>query len=124
MYIDPKFTQIESFKFEHRSIEYKVNNKKKTVTAIATFMKKTNAFDGCPCFTTIGVAKVKGNDKFNISTGMKIARAKAEKKAFIKYKEWSLEAIKRLEMIKKITENTVIKMNECIEHQKEYLSKF
>ena len=125
MYIDPKFTQIEYFKFENNTIKYRVNEEKKTVTAIAKFYMLDNVFENeIPCFTTVGVAKLKDGDKFDVNIGKKIARAKAEKEAFIKYKVGSLKAIKRLEMVKKIAENTVSKMNKCIEHQKEYLSKF
>lgn len=113
---------VETFKLQHVSLEFKVNEEKHVVVAIEKF--RVPAFS--MKFSTVGVAKLNTDkdDIFDVETGKKLARAKAEKQAFSNFKgemKKFLEYNKRLDIKIK---TTIEKMNSYIEHQKEYIKTF
>lgn len=77
-------------------------------------------------FTAIGVARVnkKAGDTFDVEKGKRLARAKAEKEAFIQFKLALLEQeTKIIKALMKI-ENSIDRMNTNIQHQNEYIKTF
>ena len=79
-----------------------------------------------PYFVTIGTARVnkEAGDVFNVEIGKKLARAKAEKAAFVKFKLLNLTYRNELLQDLQKTDNTIEKMNANILHQKEYIKTF
>ena len=113
---------IETFKLQHVALEFKVNEVKQTVTAIEKFIVPKFNFK----FTTVGVSKLntEKGDIFDVETGKKLARAKAEKEAFSRFKaelkkflKWNMSFDDKLNA-------TIEKMNNYIDHQKEYIKTF
>lgn len=113
---------IETFKLQHVALEFKVNEVKQTVTAIEKFIVSKFNFK----FTTVGVSKLntEKGDTFDVETGKKLARAKAEKEAFSRFKaelkkflKWNMNFDDKLNA-------TIKKMNNYIAHQKEYIKTF
>lgn len=113
---------IETFKLQHVALEFKVNEVKQTVTAIEKFIVPKFNFK----FTTVGVSKlnIEKGDTFDVETGKKLARAKAEKEAFSRFKaelkkflKWNMNFDDKLNA-------TIEKMNNYIDHQKEYIKTF
>lgn len=84
----------ESYKLKCKEIKYKVNEEKGTVTAIETVEVPypISMFDTYQ-FTVAGVAKVnkEAGEVFDVEIGKKVARAKAEKEAFIEFKKLVLD---------------------------------
>ena len=113
---------IETFKLQHVALEFKVNEVKQTVTAIEKFIVPKFNFK----FTTVGVSKLntEKGDTFDVETGKKLARAKAEKEAFSRFKaelkkflKWNMNFDDKLNA-------TIEKINNYIDHQKEYIKTF
>lgn len=111
----------EHYKLRNKSIKYTVQEDKGIVVAQAVFKPCT-----CGTFLTIGVAKVnkEAGDTFDVEKGKKLARAKAEKEAFIKHKLIAMREKKNIERILAKLENTIDKMNANIQHQNEYIKSF
>ena len=120
----------EAYKLRCCDLQYKVYEEKGTVTAIETFRAHfIMDFQASPPsrhFVTIGTARVnkEAGDVFNIEIGKKIARAKAEKAAFVKFKLVNLNYRNELLQELQKTDNTIEKMNANIQHQKEYIKTF
>lgn len=113
---------IETFKLQHVALEFKVNEVKKTVTAIEKFVIPKFRLK----FTTVGVSKlnVEKGDTFDVETGKKLARAKAEKEAFSRFKA-ELKKFLKWNMALNDKLNAIIeKMDNYIAHQKEYIKTF
>lgn len=118
----------KAFKLKCCNIQYKVNEEKGTVTAIEKFEVPFPLWWKYPSshFTTIGIAKVnkEAGEEFNAEIGKKLARARAEKEAFVQFKLIALNyrkgAFRELQMV----DNIIEKMNDCIQHQKEYIKSF
>lgn len=113
---------IETFKLQHVALEFRVNEVKKTVTAIEKFIVPKFKLR----FTTVGVSKLntEKGDTFDVETGKKLARAKAEKEAFSRFKaelkkfhKWNMALNDKLSA-------TIKKMDNYINHQKEYIKTF
>lgn len=128
--MNKKVTQ-EVFKLKCIDLQYKVNEEKGTVTAIETFTLPYSLWlrltsQKSKDFTTIGVAKVnkEAGEVFNVEIGKKLARAKAEKEAFVQFKLMALEYREEALRALQIANNTIEKMNDCILHQKEYIKSF
>lgn len=113
---------IETFKLQHAALEFKVNEVKQTVTAIEKFIVPEFNFK----FTTVGVSKLntEKGDTFDIETGKKLARAKAEKKAFSRFKTEMKKFLKWNIALDDKLNATIEKMNNYIDHQKEYIKTF
>lgn len=106
---------MENLKLKHLEHNFKVDKKNKVVVCKAWF----RTFTGME-ISTIGIAQAK-NEEFNEETGKKLARARAEKEAFVFYSDYLKEKIKKqsdyLESLKVSLENT--KKN--LKHQKVYI---
>lgn len=113
---------IETFKLQHVALEFKVNEVKQTVTAIEKFIVPKFEL----IFTTVGVSKLntEKGDTFDVETGKKLARAKAEKEAFSRFKAELKKFLKWNMALNDKLNATIEKMNNYIDHQKEYIKTF
>lgn len=113
---------IETFKLQHVALEFKVNEVKQTVTAIEKFIVPKFKLR----FTTVGVSKfnTEKGDTFDVETGKKLARAKAEKEAFSRFKAELNKFLKWNMALDDKLNATIEKMNNYIDHQKEYIKTF
>lgn len=117
----------ECLKLQFRDITYKVNEKKGVVVALAYFRTPLSMEAGAnQCINTIGIARLNksAGDTFNIEVGKKIARAKAEKEAFILFKTVLLNYDKKIVQACLDIAEAIITMSSNIEHQKEYIKSF
>lgn len=117
----------EAIKLKSSSIEYKVNEENGTVVAIAKFIyPRALASAHKPVIKTKGVAKVNrsAGEVFDVNVGKRIARAKAEKEAFVQFKMVILNAQKRIVRVSSILNQTILAMNTYIQHQKNYIKSF
>lgn len=113
---------IETFKLQHVALEFRVNEVKQTVTAIEKFIVPKFKLK----FTTVGVSKlnIENGDTFDVETGKKLARAKAEKEAFSRFKAELKKFLKWNMALDDKLNATIEKMNNYIDHQKEYIKTF
>ena len=113
---------IETFKLQHVALEFRVNEVKQTVTAIEKFVVPKFKIR----FTTVGVSKLntEKGDTFDVETGKKLARAKAEKEAFSRFKAELKKFLKWNMAFDDKLNATIEKMNNYIDHQKEYIKTF
>ena len=113
---------IETFKLQNIAIEFKVNEVKNTVTAIEKFVIPKFKLR----FTTVGVSKLntEKGDIFDVETGKKLARAKAEKEAFSRFKAELKKFLKWNMALDDKLNATIEKMDNYIAHQKEYIKTF
>lgn len=104
------------------SYSYNVNEVKKTVTAIV----KTRSIVGCHSkkHTTVGVAKCDEKDTFDIEIGKRIAKAKAEKEAYVQHKNYLYNHLKMLKYITDGISKSYERTQYYIQHQKEYINSF
>lgn len=118
-----KFT--ETFKLQCDEIKYVVNENKGIVTAIGYFNIPTYKFRE-DNLRTIGIAKVnkEAGEIFNIETGKKVARAKAEKEAYYQFRLLVEEYKGRAEKEALKAQNTIDRLNSYIYHQKDYIKSF
>lgn len=117
----------ECLKLQFRDITYKVNEKKGVVVALANFRTPLSMEAGAnQGINTIGIARLNksAGDTFNIEVGKKIARAKAEKEAFIQFKTILLKYEDKLFQARLEMSKVIDTMSSHIEHQKEYIKSF
>lgn len=114
-------------KLQCRGITYKVNEEKGVVVALANFYTPL-CIDGDTdqYINTIGIARLdkSAGDTFNIEVGKKIARAKAEKEAFIQFRTMLLKYEDKLFQARLEMSKAIDTMSSHIEHQKEYIKSF
>lgn len=123
MYIQERFTDYLSF--ESKGITYKVNEEKGIVTAIAEFntpLYLKDIVDG-HSFTTVGIARVNkdAGDIFDVEKGKRLARAKAEKEAYVKFKLILLKYKEGLSQMSNALEKALDKMKAQIQNQRSYI---
>lgn len=117
----------ECLKLQYRGITYKVNEEKGVVVALTNFYTPlcmeadTNQY-----INTIGIARLNksAGDTFNIEVGKKIARAKAEKEAFIQFRTMLLNYENKIFQARLDISKVIDTMSSHIEHQKEYIKSF
>ena len=117
----------ECLKLQYRDITYKVNEEKGVVVALAYFRTPLSMEAGAnQCINTIGIARLNksAGDTFNIEVGKKIARAKAEKEAFLQFRTMLLNYEKKVFQAHLDIAEAIITMSSHIEHQKEYIKSF
>ncbi|WP_303953670.1 hypothetical protein [Streptococcus vestibularis] len=117
----------ECLKLQFRDITYKVNEEKGVVVALAHFRTPLCMEAGAnQCINTIGIARLNksAGDTFNVEVGKKIARAKAEKEAFIQFKTMLLNYENRVFQARLDISKAIDTMSSHIEHQKEYIKSF
>ena len=117
----------ECLKLQFRDITYKVNEEKGVVVALAYFRTPLSMEAGAnQCINTIGIARLNksAGDTFNIEVGKKIARAKAEKEAFLQFRTMLLNYEKKVFQAHLDIAEAIITMSSHIEHQKEYIKSF
>lgn len=117
----------ECLKLQFRDITYKVNEEKGVVVALASFYTPLcMEVDADQYINTIGIARLNKNagDTFNVEVGKKIARAKAEKEAFIQFKIILLKYEDKLFLTRIEMSKAIDTMSSHIEHQKEYIKSF
>lgn len=114
-------------KLQFRDITYKVNEEKGVVVALAYFRTPLCMEAGANQYiNTIGIARLSKSegDTFNTEVGKKIARAKAEKEAFIQFRTMLLSYEKKVFQARLDIAEAIITMSSHIEHQKEYIKSF
>lgn len=117
----------ECLKLQFRDITYKVNEEKGVVVALANFRTPLSMEAGAnQCINTIGIARLNksAGDTFNIEVGKKIARAKAEKEAFIQFRTMLLKYEDKIFQARLEMSKAIDTMSSHIEHQKEYIKSF
>lgn len=117
----------EYLKLQFRDITYKVNEEKGVVVALANFRTPLSMEAGAnQCINTIGIARLNksAGDTFNIEVGKKIARAKAEKEAFIQFRTMLLKYEDKIFQARLEMSKAIDTMSSHIEHQKEYIKSF
>ena len=72
-----------------------------------------------------GVARLNkdSDDKFDVGVGKKLARAKAEKEAYVKFKSVLLKYEKTLDNMSFALDKALDKMDTHIKYQREYIKK-
>jgi cytochrome c biogenesis factor len=111
------FKGRERFKVKSVNCEYELLPLRKTVVAKAKF-----EFQGIT-FKTEGKATAK-NEEFNLETGKKLARARAEKKAYIIAKNETEKQIKDASNLMDVLINTSWFLGKCRDHQTDYIKSF
>lgn len=114
---------MEKFKLKFGGVKYQVDEVKKVVVArLNTYWGTTK--DGLNPIHTIGIARCAKDDKFDIKKGKQLARARAEKDAYIQYRNIlgtlmsiSVDYLASLKY-------TINCMKEYIQHQKDYIKQF
>jgi len=108
---------MENFKMRQLEFSFKVDESNKVVVCNAKF--------GVPFdqINTVGVAIAK-NEDFNLEKGKKLARARAEKNAYVKYNEILTNRIKIISKYKDNLEYTLNKNAEHLQNQKDYIKTF
>lgn len=125
MYIQDNLKKC--LKLQFRDITYKVNEKKGVVVALAYFRTPLSMEANADQYiNTIGIARLNksAGDTFNIEVGKKIARAKAEKEAFIQFRTMLLSYEKKVFQARLDIAEAIITMSSYIEYQKEYIKSF
>ena len=125
MYIQDNFKKC--LKLQYRDITYKVNEEKGVVVALAYFyIPLSMEVNANQYINTIGIARLdkSAGDTFNIEVGKKIARAKAEKEAFLQFRTMLLNYEKKVFQARLDIAEAIITMSSHIEHQKEYIKSF
>lgn len=111
------FKGRERFKVKSISCKYIVLPQYKTVKAKAEFNFQGKAFK------TEGEAIAK-NGEFNVETGMRLARARAEKKAYILARNETEKQIRDAINLMNVLTHTSIFLEECRDHQTDYIKSF
>lgn len=125
MYIQNNFKGC--LKLQFRGITYNVNREKGVVVALAYFYTPLSMEVGANQYiNTIGIARLNksSGDTFNIEVGKKIARAKAEKEAFIQFRTMLLNYENKIFQARLDISKVIDTMSSHIEHQKEYIKSF
>lgn len=125
MYIQDNFKKC--LKLQYRDTTYKVNKEKGVVVALAYFYTPLSMeVDANQYINTIGIARLNKSegDIFNIEVGKRIARAKAEKEAFIQFKKMLLKYEDKLFQARLEMSKVIDTMSSHIEHKKEYIKSF
>lgn len=127
---------MENFKLSVNSIDYFVNEKKNCVTCRVDYTVKaadetlmlifgTDMFVGADIGTAVATARLHKDDKFDVDTGMKVARAKAESLAYrqvANYLDDTIEIYSRKLMHPAM--KFIEKADSVIEHNDAYLAQF
>lgn len=111
------FKGRERFKVKSVNCKYVVISQLKAVVATAKFK-----FLGVT-FETKGKAIAK-NEEFNVEIGKRLARARAEKKAYIIARNEIKRQLKDTNKLLNILINTSVFLEECIDHQTDYIKSF
>lgn len=110
-------------KLKNQDITYQVYPDKGIVTAVS----KNRAEILKPFYSkniiTKGVARCPP-EIFNINIGKKLARARAEQKAFLQYREILQDKLKPYQLKVNEFQQNIDKVNKCISHQREYIKSF
>lgn len=110
-------------KLQELSINYQIHEEHNTVVAKLESRVLDNSGFSIHFFAATGVARAE-NEPFNEAKGKKLARARAEKKVYLQYRDFLKKEIHDLD--NKINEYTIAlnKVNTHIENQKEYIKTF
>lgn len=117
----------ECLKLQCMGISYKVNEEKGVVVALIHFYTPLCIDVSADQYiNTVGIARLNksAGDTFNIEVGKKIARAKAEKEAFIQFKTMLLNYENKIFQARLDISKAIDTMSSHIEHQKEYIKSF
>ena len=109
---------MENLKLKHLDHYFKIDKKNKVVICKSTFIM----FNGNELVAT-GIAQAK-NEEFKEEIGKKLAKARAEKEAYVKYSEFLRTRIKKCSDRLYSYELSLDYTNKYLERQKAYIKKF
>lgn len=110
------------FKLRNVGMKFLVKKEEKRVIAVVDFQViKTENKRIISSFTTHAVAKCSEEDAFAENVGKQVARAKAEKKGYIRFNAMLQSYADTLGKQKDSVEQCVQKGIKCINHQDEYI---
>lgn len=112
------------FKLRNCSIKFIVKEEEKVVVSLvemAIVIPQTNKT--VSVFTCQGLAKCNPDDTFDVVAGKRLARAKAEKKAYFKFAHFLFDMQKKLTFTQAQLMDVIKKNNNCIDHQIAYIKE-
>ncbi len=112
------------FKLRNLNIKFIVKEEEKIVVSLvemAIVMPQTNKV--VSTFVCQGLAKCNPDDTFDIVAGKRLARAKAEKKAYFKFAHFLNDMQKKMRFVEAQMEEVIKKNNNCIDHQIAYIKE-
>ena len=112
------------FKLRNLKIKFIVKEEEKVVVSLvemAIVIPQTNKT--VSIFTCQGLAKCNPDDTFDVVAGKRLARAKAEKKAYFKFSHFLNDMQKKLTLTQAQLEAVIKKNNNCIDHQIAYIKE-
>lgn len=101
---------MRNLKLRHLGYDFKIDEKNKVVVCKATFMM-TNSRK----IITTGIAQAK-NEEFKEEVGKKLAKARAEKEAFVRYAEILREQIRK-------NTDKLLSLELSLDYTKKYLDR-
>lgn len=104
-------------------IDFRLKGDPKFLSLLNEFIRLTNDPISTG-YTVTAYANLNPLDKFDIETGMKVARAKAESMAYNRIKKFMLRYIDFLLNTSKEIDNFMKKAEGTINHNEKYLTKF
>lgn len=112
------------FKLRNVNIKYIVKEEEKLVVSLVS-MAIVNVHNNkvAMTFTCQGLSKCSPEDTFDVVSGKRLARAKAEKKAYIKFAAFLKDFMKRLDYLHSEVMANINKNNNCIDHQTSYIKE-
>ena len=104
--------------------EYIINEKKKTICCkVNSQLIGRDMYFPWVVFTTRGIAKCKGDDVFDIEKGKKIARTKAQNKAYMHAQKMVTNFIKDFSKKLGSYEDFLNKLDKYIVHNVDYINR-
>lgn len=114
---------MEKFKLKFGGVKYQVDESKKVVVAkLNTYWGTTK--DSLNPIHTLGIARCAEDDKFDVKKGKQLARARAEKEAYIQYQNILCGLKKLSDDYSASCRYTINCLKDYIQHQKEYIKQF
>lgn len=110
------------FKLRNVGMKFLVKEEEKLVIAFVDFQViNTENKQIMTSFTTHALARCSNGDIFTEKAGKQVARAKAEKKGYIRFYNMMQLYLNKLMNLEKSVRQCIHKDIQCIEHQDEYI---
>lgn len=109
---------MERFKLQFINFNYVVNEKEGVVICICKVKPKEEN----NVITVTGIARA-GKYSFDVNVGKKLARARAEKQAYIEFKNHISNILETYVCVVDKLVHTIDFMSDCIDHQDDYIKE-
>lgn len=118
---------MERIKLTFKKCDFVVNESKNVVTAIITaqfdkYLKNTSIYLGEE-IKAVGIARCY-RDNFDETTGKRIARAKAERNAYIEARNILRNEIRNINKDISSLNTSIDFFSDCIDHQDDFINEF